>query len=235
MAVLSSMPRRTCDAANEGRPELRQFRRAARVSAKTDRLLRRRRAAADRIRPLLGSAHNHTRESGMSSASDDNRFAPPLAHVEDVAQGPGVLAGRWIRLGATMIDAVVATLAFGVIALVSPINVFQPSLSSSSGLWLLMVQNLVLGFILFLVIHGYLIATRGQTVGKALLKIRIVRSDGSPASFARIVGLRYLTTSVLAAIPVVGTIYGLVDVLLIFRASRRCLHDQIADTIVVTA
>jgi uncharacterized RDD family membrane protein YckC len=171
----------------------------------------------------------------MSSASEDNRFAPPLAHVEDVAQGPGVLAGRWIRLGATLIDAVVAALAFGLIALVSPINVFRPSLAASSGVWLLLVQNLVLGFILFLVIHGYLIATRGQTVGKALLKIRIVRSDGSPASFARIVGLRYLTTSVLASIPLIGTIYGLVDVLLIFRASRRCLHDNIADTIVVTA
>ncbi|MDQ6640257.1 MAG: RDD family protein [Pseudomonadota bacterium] len=171
----------------------------------------------------------------MSSTSDDNRFAPPLAHVEDVAQGPGVLAGRWIRLGATLIDAVVAGLAFGLLALVSPINVFRPSLASSNGLWMLLVQNLVLGFILFLVIHGYLIATRGQTIGKALLKIRIVRSDGTPASFARIVGLRYLTTSVLASIPVVGTIYGLVDVLLIFRASRRCLHDNIADTIVVTA
>ena len=38
-----------------------------------------------------------------------------------------------------------------------------------------------------------------------------------------------------ASIPVIGTVYGLLDVLLIFRASRRCLHDNIADTIVVTA
>lgn len=172
----------------------------------------------------------------MSSASDDNRFAPPLAHVEDVAQtGPGVLAGRWIRLGATLIDALLAGLAFGLLAVVSPINVFRPPLDPSSSVWMLVVQSLVVGFILFLVIHGYLIATRGQTVGKALLRIRIVRSDGSPASFARIVGLRYLTTSVLASIPVIGSIYGLVDVLFIFRASRRCLHDNIADTIVVTA
>jgi uncharacterized RDD family membrane protein YckC len=171
----------------------------------------------------------------MSSTSDENRFAPPLAHVEDVAQGPGVLAGRWTRLGATLIDAVLAGLAFGLLALVSPINVFKPTIDPSSSMWILMLTNMIIGFILFLVIHGYLLATRGQTVGKALLKIRIVRSDGSPASFARIVGLRYLTTSVLAAIPVAGTIYGLVDVLLIFRASRRCLHDNIADTIVVTA
>jgi len=170
----------------------------------------------------------------MSGTSDENRFAPPLAHVEDVDQGPGVLAGRWIRLGATLIDAVLAGLAFGLLALVSPFNIFKPEVTSS-GVWMLMLQNLVLGFIIFLVIHGYLLATRSQTVGKALLKIRIVRSDGSRASFGRIVGLRYLTTSVLASIPVVGTIYGLLDVLLIFRASRRCLHDNIADTIVVTA
>ena len=31
-----------------------------------------------------------------------------------------------------------------------------------------------------------------QTVGKKLLNIRIVRSDGSPASFGRLVGLRRL-------------------------------------------
>jgi uncharacterized RDD family membrane protein YckC len=173
----------------------------------------------------------------MTSASDDNRFAPPLAHVEDVElAGPGTLAGRWTRLGATLIDALLAGLAFGLLAVISPINIFRPSLAATSGgIAVLLVQNLVIGFVLFLVIHGYLIATRGQTVGKALLKIRIVRSDGSPASFGRIVGLRYLTTSVLASVPVIGSIYALVDVLFIFRAARRCLHDYIADTIVVTA
>ena len=77
----------------------------------------------------------------MSSTPDGNRFAPPLAHVEDVAQGPGVLAGRWTRLGATLIDAVIAGLAFGLLALVSPFNVFKPP-AASSGLWMLMVQKI---------------------------------------------------------------------------------------------
>ena len=36
-------------------------------------------------------------------------------------------------------------------------------------------------------------------------------------------------------VPIVGAFYALVDCLLIFRESRRCLHDNIADTIVVTA
>jgi uncharacterized RDD family membrane protein YckC len=171
----------------------------------------------------------------MSNVPDDNRFAPPLAHVEDVeASGPGTLAGRGTRLGAAIIDVVLALIAFGVVAFVTPINIFKTA-TGGGGMWLVLVQNLVLGFGLFLLIHGYLLATRGQTVGKALLKIRIVRSDGSPASFGRIVGLRYLPTSVLASIPFIGSIYGLIDTLLIFRASRRCLHDNIADTIVVTA
>jgi hypothetical protein len=33
----------------------------------------------------------------------------------------------------------------------------------------------------------------------------------------------------------VSYIYPLIDVLLIFRSSRKCLHDSIADTIVVKA
>jgi uncharacterized RDD family membrane protein YckC len=170
----------------------------------------------------------------MAGTSDENRFAPPLAHVEDVVQaGPGTMAGRGIRLGATLIDGVLAGLAFGLLAVVTPINVFNPNVEGA-GLWRMLLLNVVAGFVLFLVIHGYLIATRGQTVGKALLKIRIVRSDGSPASFGRIVGLRYLPTSIIAPIPVIGSIYALVDCLLIFRESRRCLHDNIADTIVVT-
>jgi uncharacterized RDD family membrane protein YckC len=169
------------------------------------------------------------------ATSDDNRFAPPLAHVEDVApSGPGTLAGRGTRLAATLLDAVIAGVAFWLLSLVTPINIFSPTAGATSLSRLLLI-NLVVGFGLFLVIHGYLLATRGQTVGKALLKVRIVRSDGSPASFGRIVGLRYLPTSLITLIPVVGMFYALLDCLLIFRRSRRCLHDNIADTIVVTA
>ena len=170
----------------------------------------------------------------MSSAPDGNRFAPPLAHVEDVAEsGPGALASRGSRLGAAVIDVLIAMVTFGLVAWLTPINIFKPS--PGSALWLMLLENTVLGFVLFLAVHGYLLADRGQTVGKMLTKIRIVRSDGSKASFGRIVGMRYLPTSVLASVPVVGGLYGLVDTLMIFRASRRCLHDVIADTIVVTA
>jgi hypothetical protein len=62
----------------------------------------------------------------MSSASDDNRFAPPLSHVEDVVQtGTGTLAGRGTRFLAVLVDALLAGLAFGVLAWLTPINVFN--------------------------------------------------------------------------------------------------------------
>ena len=169
----------------------------------------------------------------MASASEDNRFAPPLAHVEDVVEsGTGALAGRGIRLVAVLLDAVFAGIAFWIISLVTPL-----SWSPAPGVNLVrfLAINGLVGFVIFVVLHGYLLATRGQTIGKALLKVRIVRSDGSRASLMRIVALRFLPTTVISLIPLVGGLYATIDSLLIFRESRRCLHDNIADTIVVKA
>lgn len=169
----------------------------------------------------------------MASASEGNRFAPPQAHVADVAlSGTGALAGRGARLVATLVDAVLGGLAFGVLTFVTPLTWAPPN---NANLLRVLIVNTVVGFVLFLVLHGYLLATRGQTIGKALLKVRIVRSDGSQATLGRLIGLRYLPTMAISMIPLLGGLYALIDCLLIFRESRRCLHDNIADTIVVRA
>ncbi|MGA9524514.1 MAG: RDD family protein [Myxococcaceae bacterium] len=82
-----------------------------------------------------------------------------------------------------------------------------------------------------LVLQIYL-AARGQSVGKKLLKIRVVRSDGSRASLARIIFLRN-------ALPVLVNslcgILNLVDAVMIFGNERRCIHDHMADTMVIEA
>jgi uncharacterized RDD family membrane protein YckC len=80
-----------------------------------------------------------------------------------------------------------------------------------------------------------LLVRHGQTVGKRVLGMRILRSDGTRCSPGRIIGLRYGVGFLLTVIPVVGSLYALLDALLIFRGSRKCLHDNIADTIVVNA
>ena len=169
----------------------------------------------------------------MSTAPEENRFAPPMAHVEDVAAPAvaGELAGRWTRLGAAIIDGLLALAILGCIALLTPYNFFRPSLQG--GWMLMMIRNMLVGFVIFVLLHGYLLQTRGQTIGKMLLRIRILRTDGTRATLARLAGLRYFANSVLALIPVIGWLYGLLDSLMIFRQSRKCLHDNLADTIVV--
>jgi uncharacterized RDD family membrane protein YckC len=165
-----------------------------------------------------------------------DRYAPPQAHVEDVetASGPGsVLAGRGRRLGAVIIDGIIGFALFGLIAWLTPWN---PWTAAMKGNQITTVAvNLALGYIGFIVIHGWLLLNRGQTLGKAALGVRIVRPDGSRATALQLLGLRYGLSSLFGMIPFVGGLYTLVDSLFIFRASRRCIHDVLAGTIVVNA
>jgi uncharacterized RDD family membrane protein YckC len=89
----------------------------------------------------------------------------------------------------------------------------------------------VMGFIAWAWITALLVARYGQTMGKRMLEIKVARSDGSQASLGRIFWLRNVVNYLLGVIP----FYGLIDVLFIFGARRQCLHDLIADTIVVRA
>jgi uncharacterized RDD family membrane protein YckC len=162
----------------------------------------------------------------------DQRFAPPSAHVEDVEVDAGELqlAGRGTRLGAAMIDLIIVLALFGAIALATPWNVWA---RTGGGIWSPRFSETLAGFAAFALLQGYLLAKRGQTIGKALLKIRIARPDGTPASLGRLLGLRYGIGYLFAVIPVAAQVWSLADALLIFRRSKRCLHDSIADTIVV--
>jgi uncharacterized RDD family membrane protein YckC len=78
----------------------------------------------------------------------------------------------------------------------------------------------------------YFLSREGQTLGKKALRIRIVRyDDGGNPGFVKAVVLRIFVNGFLGIIP----LYGLADVLFIFGAEKRCIHDYIAGTKVVTA
>jgi uncharacterized RDD family membrane protein YckC len=143
-----------------------------------------------------------------------------------------VLAGRGRRLGAVLIDGAIGFALIGLAAWLSPWN---PWTAAAQGAVRGLLLNAAFGFAGFLVIHGWLLVNRGQTVGKALLGLRILNKDGSRATALQLFVMRYGVGTFVMVIPFVGNIYALVDALFIFRASRRCLHDLIAGTIVVTA
>lgn len=120
----------------------------------------------------------------------DQRFAPPQAHVADVASEGVVLAGRGTRLLAAIVDALIAG---GVVwaALKLPVLGALASDVGNPGMGSWRPGSMLLGMGGFLVVQGWPLLTRGQTLGKMLFKMRIVRSDGSKPDAWRLLGLRY--------------------------------------------
>jgi len=167
------------------------------------------------------------------AATPENRYAPPQAAVSDVGlEEPGlVLATRLRRLGAVLLDSILlGLLDVGILSLLGRNLFARPA---DGGLMAYTAGNVGVGVAVFLVVNGYLLVDRGQTVAKAMLGLRIVRPDGAKVSAGRILGLRYGVTYCINLVPFLGALYNLLDCLLIFRESRRCLHDNIADTIVI--
>ncbi len=83
------------------------------------------------------------------------------------------------------------------------------------------------------VMQTTLLCLRGQTLGKLVCRIRIVRLSGERAGFVHAFVLRALVVGLVTGIPVLGVVIGVIDPLLIFREDHRCLHDLIAGTVVV--
>jgi uncharacterized RDD family membrane protein YckC len=79
-----------------------------------------------------------------------------------------------------------------------------------------------------------MIKLRGATLGKMALKIRVrpMNAEGLPTWGQSV--LRFIGFQVLAAVPQIGSLYGLLDVLwCLWDPRRQCIHDKIASTAVV--
>lgn len=179
----------------------------------------------------------------MSTPS--NNYAPPQSAVADVSTGDEAFerASRGSRLLAVILDSIIFTIPLSV----SYATTFRTILAdrASAGnpfhVWATMYATGVpfyIGSLINLVLLGItamLVYKNGQTIAKKLLGIKVVRTDGSRASFARIFWLRNVLNTVIMFVPLFGGLYSLVDSLMIFGKARRCCHDLIADTIVIRA
>jgi uncharacterized RDD family membrane protein YckC len=160
--------------------------------------------------------------------SSPNPYAPPQAKVVDIAEDSDdfELAGAGVRLGAYIIDSILST-----IVMIFFIIAIYLSIESKSGAGLVWLIAIVSALVLIWLNVQYVLQN-GQSVAKKWLGIKVVRSDGSPASLGRIFWLRNFVNGLITS---VFGLYFLVDSLLIFGDSRQCVHDKIADTIVVVA
>ena len=167
-----------------------------------------------------------------ASENNPNPYQAPATPLQEESTGQMELATRGQRFGAAMVDGVLgAIVLFALIFLLIGWDRYMVLATQQSALFSL--GGAAVGFVIWVLLHGYLIYHRGQSIGKYLVGIRIVRQDGSPASFSRILLWRQLPQSLVGGIPVVGGWALLVNYLLIFRATRRCGHDDLADTKVV--
>jgi len=166
-----------------------------------------------------------------------NPYAPPRAAVSDVSDPAAgqTPAGRGVRLAAVILDGVVVM--FAVYVPIS-VGVVAAGLAGSGPppaelpLELALGSGVALiGFVVWVVFTIMYVGANGQTIAKKWLSIKVVRADGSRASLGRIFLLRNILNIALSLIP----LYGIIDSLFIFSESRQCLHDKIADTIVVNA
>jgi uncharacterized RDD family membrane protein YckC len=122
--------------------------------------------------------------------------------------GPGSVAGRGARLGALLIDLVVASL---VTSLFVRVDVANPDVMRTFNYWSLLVWFLI---------TVAAVSFFGFTVGMAALGIRVARLDG-----ATMVGpLRAIPRTALTAILIPAVIWD---------ADTRGMHDKAVGTVVV--
>jgi uncharacterized RDD family membrane protein YckC len=169
-------------------------------------------------------------------ATTANPYAPPRARVRDVArpQAAIVLAERSTRLGAALVDGLI----FGAMVYVPLIvgTLFlrvDAETGTATGMEFLMIGTglALVGFIAWMWMTIRQLKETGQSLAKKYFNIKVVLSDGSPASLGTLIWKRNVLNGLLAIIP----LYGLIELLFIFGEQRQCLHDRIADTIVVEA
>jgi len=141
------------------------------------------------------------------------------------------LATPGSRLAAVLLDGLipmplVIVLFVGIALLDGNLEVIGISLIGLS-----VILSLALG------IYQLVIISRdGQSIGKRIMKIRIVKyEDNSNPGFVHAVLLRAFVNGLIGGIPLVGPLYALADPLFIFGEEHRCLHDLIASTKVVEA
>ena len=167
-----------------------------------------------------------------------NPYAPPQAAVRDIVDPSltSVVADRGTRLGAAILDSfifmlmVYAPIVIGAVAASAASQASESADSSNAVIGVGFVLGLI-GLMVWGAITVVLMKRNGQSIGKKATGIKVVRSDGSPASLSRLIWLRNVVNWIISIIP----LYGFIDVLFIFGESRQCLHDKIADTIVVKA
>lgn len=132
---------------------------------------------------------------------------------------PTERAGFWQRFGAGLLDGILLSIVSGLLnAIFLGNDPYYSGDPAASGI------QLLLGIAYYIYFHG---SPSGQTIGKKVLRIRVVgANDGGPIGSGA-AALRYVG-SIISAIPcLLGYLWMLWD------SNKQTWHDKIASTVVV--
>lgn len=165
--------------------------------------------------------------------SQVNPYAAPQSQV--LSALPGLTpASRSTRLGACLLDMLTGIIGIGIPMGIAFFFMVQMENSGSQDVPAGAIAGFVLAGLAFLgltVWNIVLLATRGQTLGKKWLGIRIVTfPDGQKPGFVKGFLLRSFVNGIIGQIV---PFYGIIDPCFIFREDNRCVHDLLADTTVI--
>jgi uncharacterized RDD family membrane protein YckC len=158
---------------------------------------------------------------------------PSYADYQPLVQAQMVLASRGSRLGASILDNLVVFVP-ALLVMLLLVFIGQAAGVGKDTVPIIMFGSLGLLVLAIVVVQLYLLCKDGQTIGKKCLGIRIVKVEtGENGGFKTNALMRCILPGLIGGIPSVGPIFSLVDVLFIFRADQRCIHDLMAGTRVI--
>lgn len=135
-------------------------------------------------------------------------------------------AGFWIRVVAYLIDSLLLVTVQSVLTLLINLTIGMLGIATDGDpaintvIWLF---GAVLSISYAVFFTGYC----GQTPGKMALRIKVIRSDGSPINYAR-AALREVPGKFISSI-----LLGIGYLMVAFDNRKQGLHDKIADTFVI--
>ncbi|WP_036687735.1 RDD family protein [Paucisalibacillus globulus] len=133
-------------------------------------------------------------------------------------------AGFWMRLWAFLIDLIVISSLNGI--LLSPFKFVNEGIAISVGIWT------VPGIVSAIVFYAYFVLMTkffGQTVGKMILGIKVVRENEEPLRWSDVLFRELVGRFIYRAFWFLMVLYIIVG----FMDEKQGLHDMIADTRVI--
>lgn len=220
------------------------------------------RANLDTKAKVVGSTEDWKRLGDLPEFNGSSHLPPPLtvtpaatstvatiapnSFTAPIESGTTIrLADRGTRLLSVILDSLIAFVCMApglfllgtsfVQAMVLAGRGQEPDFSEvDTGRLLVGMSLLGLAVIALLIVQIVMISTRGQTIAKRILKIRIVRHrTGELPGFVHGFLLRAFLPGLIGMVPMIGGLFSIVDACFIFREDHRCIHDLMADTVVV--